>query len=389
MKVKLPDKLDFLFEPARYHVLYGGRDSGKTTNTIIALLIKGRQKPLRILCCREFQVSIKQSVHSALKKWIGRCNLNWFYNVTDKTITGLNGTEFMFQGIKNNTENIKSFDNVNICYVEEANKISQSSWDILIPTIREEGSEFFIVFNPEQESDPVYNMFVKNKRPDSIVRLINYYDNPFLTEASKKEIEYLKNHDFKKYLHVYEGNLLDRSQSAVFNNWKIESIDDLQGWTTVYGMDFGFAQDPQALVKVNVNIDKRILYIDQEAYKVNLEIDDYIDFIKTVDGAWENYITADCARPEAISHLNRHGGHIIKSIKGPGSVLEGVNFIKNFKIIINPDCKNSIYEFTNYSHKVEKLTGLIKPTEFEDKNNHCIDAIRYSLERIRRQGIFK
>ena len=159
---QFPAKLKCLFDPehSRFRVLYGGRGASKSHSISRALLCKGVEKTLRILCAREFQTSIKDSVHKLLVDQIYNLGLESKYEVTQTTIRGSNGTEFIFAGIKNNINGLKSIESISICWVEEANNVTATSWDILIPTIRKENSEIWISFNPELPTDETYKRFV-------------------------------------------------------------------------------------------------------------------------------------------------------------------------------------------------------------------------------------
>ena len=152
---QFPLKLQCLFSPeySRYRVLWGGRGSGKSWGAARALLIKGVQKPIRVLCAREFMSSMRDSVHKLLCDQIIELGLTDFYEITQSSIRAKNGTEFSFIGLKNNVANVKSYEGVDICWVEEAQTVSRLSWDVLIPTIRKEGSEIWITFNPLLETD--------------------------------------------------------------------------------------------------------------------------------------------------------------------------------------------------------------------------------------------
>ena len=157
-RAEFPVKLQPLFKPSRYKVLYGGRGGAKSWGVARALLILGAQKPLRVLCAREFQSSMKDSVHKLLCDQIESLGLLGFYEITQNSIRGQNGTEFSFIGLKNNPTNVKSYERVNVCWVEEAQSVSRLSWNILIPTIRAEGSEIWVTFNPELETDETYQI---------------------------------------------------------------------------------------------------------------------------------------------------------------------------------------------------------------------------------------
>ena len=170
---EFPEKLQFLFEPSRYKVLHGGRGGAKSWGVARALLIKGAASPLRILCARELQNSIVESVHHLLQTQIDALKLESFYEVQNQLIRGLNGTEFIFAGLKQNITRIKSFEAVDIVWVEEAQTVSKKSWDTLIPTIRRDNSEIWITFNPELDTDETYQRFVLNPPSDAKVVKVN------------------------------------------------------------------------------------------------------------------------------------------------------------------------------------------------------------------------
>jgi phage terminase large subunit len=185
---KFPDKLQFLFAPAPYKVAHGGRGSGKSWGFARALLILGAQKPLRILCAREVQKSIEDSVHTLLKDQVAELGLSEFYDVMAYEIRGKNGTTINYSGLAQHTvTTIKSFEGVDICWVEEAQAVSKKSWDVLRPTIRKPGSEIWITFNPELETDVTYQMFVADPPTGAVVTQMNYSDNPWFTDKLEQE----------------------------------------------------------------------------------------------------------------------------------------------------------------------------------------------------------
>jgi phage terminase large subunit len=216
--VDFPAKLSVLFEPehSRYRVMYGGRGGAKSWGIARALLIKGSKAPLRILCAREFQTSISQSVHKLLSDQIVAMRLNSFYEVTQHSIKGINGTEFSFAGLRNNIANIKSFEGVDICWVEEANTTSKLSWDTLIPTIRKEKSEIWISFNPELETDETYQRFVAAPPDDCIIQKVNWSDNPWFPETLRLEKDALFVRDRDAYNTVWEGMCRQTVDGAIF-----------------------------------------------------------------------------------------------------------------------------------------------------------------------------
>jgi phage terminase large subunit len=218
VNAQFPKKLQCLFKPKRYKVLYGGRGGAKSWGIARALLILGTQKPLRILCAREFQTSIADSVHQLLSDQIGSLKLDHFYSIQNNYITGLNGTSFSFEGLRRNIKNIKSHEGADIVWVEEAESVTKTSWDILIPTIRKDGSEIWISFNPEFEDDETYQRFVLNPQPDSVVVFINYSDNPFFPKVLEQERLALKERDPDAYDHVWGGQCRRWLEGAIYAN---------------------------------------------------------------------------------------------------------------------------------------------------------------------------
>lgn len=213
---ELPESLGFLFEPSRYKCAYGGRGGAKSWGVARALLILGAQKPLRILCAREFQKSISDSVHKLLSDQIRSLGMEKFYTIQQTVIRGLNGTEFTFHGLKHNISNIKSVEGTDIAWVEEAQTVSKSSWDVLIPTIRKEGSEIWVTFNPELEEDETYKRFVVNPPSTAVVKKINWSDNPWFPKVLFDEKEDLKERDLDAYLNVWEGFCKTMLEGAVY-----------------------------------------------------------------------------------------------------------------------------------------------------------------------------
>jgi phage terminase large subunit len=215
-QAEFPAKLSILFDPARYKVLYGGRGGAKSWGIARALLIIGARKPTRILCAREFQTSIRDSVHKLLSDQIIAMGLVDFYEITQNAIRGKNGTEFSFVGLKNNVANIKSYEGCDICWVEEAQTTSKLSWNVLIPTIRKEGSEIWISFNPELETDETYQRFIVNTPENSIVQRINWSDNPWFPETLRLEKDALFARDREAYNTVWEGVCRQTVDGAIF-----------------------------------------------------------------------------------------------------------------------------------------------------------------------------
>ena len=215
--LELPKKLKPLFDKATYKVLYGGRGGTKSWGIARALLIQGTTEPLRVLCARETQKSIRDSVHRLLADQIIALRLTDFYQVLKAEIRGINGTEFVFAGLSSLTvDSIKSFEGVDRCWVEEAQVVSKRSWSILIPTIRKKGAETWISFNPDLDTDDTWVRFVEETPPDTILIPISYRDNPWLSEKFMKDMEHLRRTDPISFENVYEGKCRAAAQGAVY-----------------------------------------------------------------------------------------------------------------------------------------------------------------------------
>lgn len=383
---KLPTKFQPLFIPSRYKAWWGGRGGAKSHSFAKALLIKGRQKPLRILGTREIQRSIKDSVKRLLDDEILKSGLSDFYSSTDTEIKGKNGTLFLFAGLRHDATAIRSLEGIDIAWVEEANTVSQRSLDTLLPTIRKEDSEIWFSWNPKLPTDPVDKMFRGgNPPPNSIIVEVHYFDNPWFPKVLKETMEWDKRRDPDKYAHVWRGAYLVNSESRVFRNWISESFDTPDDARFYFGADWGFAIDPTVLIRCF--IDQRKLYIDREVFKVGCEIDAIPKLFKQIPGSADWVIRADSSRPETISYVRRNGFPRIEAAKkGPNSIKDGVEFIKSYDVIIHPSCEGVIDEFTFYSYKVDKVTDEVLPV-IEDKKNHRIDSIRYALEKLRLESL--
>lgn len=394
VRIELPEATRFLVaERARYKCPFGGRGAVKSWSAARALLGIASCRQTRILCAREYQNSIADSVHKLLCDQIGELGLLNFDPGKTSIVHKLTRSEFIFAGLHHNVQSIKSKEGIDICWVEEAETVSEESWATLIPTIRKPGSEIWITFNPGQETDPTYQRFVVHPPPDilyafgsRIPRAVSWKDNPWLPDVLRQEAEHLRKTDPEAYMHVWEGMTWSRSDSQILaGKWKIDAFVPVTGskeakdnWDGPYfGADWGFAQDPTTLLKMWVH--GRRLYIEHEAYKVGCEIVDTPALFDKVPDSRKYRIYADNARPETISHVKEAGFNIAPCEKWKGSVEDGITFLRSFdEIVIHPRCKNTIVEARLYSYKVDKRTNDVLP-EVQDKNNHCWDAARYGL----------
>lgn len=216
MNVQIPEIFKGLFEPHRYRVYYGGRGGGKSWAIAQSLIIRAANSPLRILCAREVQNSIKDSVHKLLSDTIDKLNMGHLFTVTQNSITSTCGSEFIFKGIKHCVQEIKSTEGCDVCWLEEAQTVSKKSWDILIPTIRKPGSEIIISFNAELDTDETYKRFVLQPPPQALVIKANWDANPFFPDELKSEMEHMKSVDYDGYLTTWEGHCRMTLDGAIY-----------------------------------------------------------------------------------------------------------------------------------------------------------------------------
>jgi phage terminase large subunit len=373
-----------LLEPARYKGVYGGRGSGKSHFFAEMAIERSIMEKTDIVCVREVQKSIKNSVKKLLESKIEALNAGAYFDVQDSQIKSSTGGIIIFQGLQNHTaDSLKSLDGFDIAWVEEAQSVSQRSLDVLRPTLRKPGSELWFSWNPGAPTDPVDALLrCATPPPNSVVIEANFMDNPWFPDELQTEMEYDRSRDPDKYAHIWLGKYLQNSESRVFRNWKVEEFERPQGTVFRLGADWGFSVDPSVLIRCDIEGNR--LYVDYEAYMVGCEIVNLPELFMSVPEAEKWPIIADSARPETISHMRKNGfPKIMPAIKGPKSLEEGVEFLKSFDIIVHPRCKHLIDELTLYKYKEDPLTGVILPI-LEDRDNHIIDALRYACEGARR-----
>ena len=246
LKAHFPEKMGVLFERSRYKVIYGGRGGGRSWGCARALLLKSIQKPIRVLCAREIQKSIRDSVHKLLSDQIQLLSIGHFFEVQEAVIKVRNGGEFVFAGLSTQTiESIKSMEGVDYVWNEEAHIITKRSWDILIPTIRKENSEIWITFNPSLESDETFQRFVVNPPPDTVVVKLDYHDNPWFPDVLEKERLFCKENDPDSYPNIWEGACKPAVEGAIYYH----EIEKAQKENRICNVPYG------PLLKVHVVLD--------------------------------------------------------------------------------------------------------------------------------------
>lgn len=380
-----------LLQPSRYKGAHGGRGSGKSHFFAELLVEEHLSNPnQKSVCIREIQKSIKMSAKLLIENKIEALGVGSYFEVQESVIKSRRGDGIMiFQGMQNHTaDSIKSLEGFDRAWIEEAQSISQSSLDLIRPTIRKHGSELWFSWNPDQPTDPIDQLLRgATPPPGSVVVEVNYNSNPWLPDVLRAEMEYDRGRDLDKYLHVWEGKYRTFGEALVFKNWRVEEFDAPETAELRFGADWGFANDPTVLIRCYIV--GRTLYIDYETYQIGCDIIDTPSLFMTIPDSERWSITADSSRPETISHMRKNGFPRIQSAaKGAGSVEDGIEWLKSFDIVVHPRCEHAISELKSYRWKTDSMTGAIIPA-LEDKNNHVIDALRYACEGARRAAAFK
>lgn len=388
---QFPVKLAVLFDKARYKVLYGGRGGAKSWGVARALLILGAKKPMRVLCAREYQTSIKDSVHKLLCDQIQSMNLLGFYEITQASIRGKNGTEFLFAGLKNNISNIKSYEGCDICWVEEAQTVSRLSWNTLIPTIRKDASEIWVTFNPELESDETYQRFVLKPPEDCLVQKVNWNDNPWFPETLRLEKDSLKNRDQEAYNTVWEGLCRQTVDGAIFA--REMQFAELDGRITKVNydptkpvhavFDLGWADATAIWFLQFVGMETRLIrYHEDNQQTISHYLAKMQTFGYVYDTLWlphdaQNKTLAAAGR--SIEEVVRNAGFKTRIIERT-PILDSINAART--IFRNcwfdrENCHDGLQCLRHYRYDVDPDTKQFSRMPLHDQYSHGADAFRY------------
>lgn len=385
---KFPSKLEFLFKPYRYKVAYGGRGSGKSWGFARALLIEAAKKPLRILCAREIQRSIKQSVHQLLNDQIQAMGYGAFYEVLESEIRGVNGSQINFTGLANNTvESIKSFEGVDVCWVEEAQTVSKRSWDILIPTIRKPESEIWITFNPDLDTDNTYQRFVVNPPEDSVVEKVNYQDNPWFPDVLEQERKHSEANS-SDYANIWEGECKSAVDGAIYADEIREAQEEGRVTNVPYDpmlkvhvvMDLGW-NDSMSIILVQKGVSElRVINYIEDNHRT---LDSYSAQLKDLQYNWGHmYLPHDGQSKDfkyglSAEDIMRKQGWDIRIVPKldveSGIKLARMNF---HKVYFDKTSNRLIDCLKHYRRNINNTTN--EPTApVHDEYSHGADAFRY------------
>lgn len=383
-----------LFEPYRHKAYFGGRGSGKSHAFAEALALITSKKTKRVVCGRQFQNSIKDSVKELLEQKMRAFGMvgKGGYKIYDREIVHEgNESRYSFIGLDRNPDSAKSLEGADICWIEEARTVNRRSMEIIIPTIRTPGSEVWWSWNPEFETDPVDEYFRSPKSLEltekfadipgagRLVVAVDYNDNPYFYQTPlAQEMEYMRLGNEARYKHIWLGAYDDAYDTKIFSDIEIGRILVPEHIPARYGMDFGFGGDPFFMVKLYIIEAAKTIYIAREATG-HVPLRELPTHMLTVLDDPSDYVKADSADPGSIDHLNSNGFNLDGAKKGPGSVRTGINWLQGYHIVIDPECQEMREAARMYTWQVDKLTKkkLNVPVH---TFSHAWDACRYACE---------
>ena len=390
INLDFPEKLGFLFEPKRYKILYGGRGSAKSWSVAKALIALSMRSPIRVLCARELQNSISDSVIALLADQIKAMGVEDLFDVQRTAIYGKNGSEFSFVGLKHNVTSIKSFEGVDICWVEEGQAVSKASWETLIPTIRKPNSEIWVTFNPDLDTDETYKRFVVSPPNNAFVVKVNHSDNPWFPDVLKDELEQLKAKDMDSYLNVWEGHTRQMLDGAVYANelrkaQEENRIRDLiidKSIPVQTFWDLGWADMTSIwFVQVIAGGEVRVIDFYQNCQKT---IDHYAQVLQD-----RGYIYKDWWLPHDAENKNMTGKSVKDILQGMGkpvritpklSVADGINaarLLLDRAFIHSTNCADGLQNLRHYRYDVDPSTKMFSNKPLHDQHSHAADSWRY------------
>ena len=390
VNLKITKKFQPFLKPHRYKIAYGGRGSGKSWTIAQLLVLAAWKNPVRILCSREIQRSIQDSVLQLLGDTIERMGLRDYFDIQKTTIIGTNGSRFIFEGMRSNITKIKSMEGLDIVWVEEAESVTYTSWETLIPTVRKDGSEIWVSFNPNVEMDNTYDRFVLNPPADSYVVKVNYNDNPWFPKELETERLELKEKNIDLYNHVWEGEVLSNRDGSYYAKF----IDDGQimdfpvepGIPVDTYWDLGVADATAIWFVQQVGMELRIVH----AYENQGEgLQFYINYLHD----WRVKNQAVLGRHYAPHDIG------VRELGTGKSRLEtarklGINFLVVPRLSVEdgihaarailPKCyfektgtKDGLNALRRYRKEFDEKKGTYKPHPLHDWSSHFADAFRY------------
>lgn len=389
----IPPAFKGLFTPKRYKIYYGGRGGGKSQAVALALLAKGMQTPTRVLCTRELQISIADSVHRLLSDLIRKHHLEGFYEILQTTIRGKNGTEFLFKGLKHNITEIKGLEGIDLVWVEEAENISERSWELLIPTIRKDGSEIWIVLNPRNATDPTYRRFIAQQHDDVMACKVSWRDNPFFPDVLRKEMEKLQQIDPEAAAHIWEGELDTRRSGAVYAKQLSKAREEGRICRVPYdpssevftAWDLGFGDATSIWWLQFVGRELRWLDYYENAGE---QLGHYASIVKSKP---YNYMKDGHFLPHDGGAGNIRGDSVRSQLDGMGlhntvltretDINPGIELLRqtiSYSVFDNENTNDGVHALDNYAYEWDDDRGVFKSKPKHDWASNGADAARYA-----------
>lgn len=402
---QFPKAFADLDKPSRYKVYYGGRGGAKSWAVARALILRAVQRKTLILCTRELQSSIEESVHRLLSDQIAAMGLSSRFDVVAKTIRCHNGSEFIFEGLRYNTDKIKSMEGVDICWVEEADKVKESSWSILIPTIRAPNSEIWITFNPSLKTDSTWIRFVEHAPPDAVVRKVSWRDNPWFPDELRAEMEHLKATDYEAYLHIWEGEFKSYAEGAVYGKQLREAREagrirdnlPIQAACEVHtAWDLG--KGDATAIWFFQQVGPEIRFIDYEEDRLQ-DIDHYCKVIKDRGYNYGKHYMPHDVEHDILGFGNRNRKQMFEQggVK-PIVVVPRINHLNEGLEMVRAafptywfdakKCERGLECLQNYAYEFSDKAVDYRPTPAHSWASHGADALRQQAQGFRGSSVW-
>jgi phage terminase large subunit len=374
--VEIPSEFKKLFDSDwREAAVYGGRYALKSHTVARILLIKARMAKIRIACFREFQNSIADSSHQLLSDLIKLYKFEDFEVKNNSIINTVTGSDFLFKGLWNNEQSIKSIEGIDIAWVEEAQTVSEKSLEVLTPTIRKDGSQIIYTYNRLLEEDPVHTRLVVQGRPNTLIINVNYdiaIKHKMIPGVILKEIEDDKIKRPALYLHKWLGEP-HSMERKIYKDWQIIQAIPHEARLERRGLDFGYTNDPTSIVDIYYYNGGYIL--DERAFLKGLSNKQIADIL--LEGDNKALVVADSAEPKSIDEIRNYGVNIVPCKKGRDSVQQGIQLVQDQQISVTQRSSNIIREYRNYLWKIDREGKIIN--EPEHTYSHSMDSVRYGL----------
>lgn len=388
----------------RYKVFYGGRGGAKSHGFARALLVMGSMEPLRIICAREFQKSIKDSVHKLLADIIRADKvLSNCYEILESTIRGragmpAAGTEFIFVGLKHNITGIKSLEGADIVWVEESENVSDNSWEVLIPTVRKPRSEIWISFNTKNINDPTYRRFVATSDPEILCVKVSWRDNPFFPDVLRKEMERLAANDPEAHAHIWEGEPDTRRSGAVYakqigkarEEGRICRVPYDPAFEVFAAADLGFADTTAIWWLQFVGRELRWLSCHENSGE---QLEYYARYYKAKP---YNYMKRGLYLPHDGAAGNIRGESVTGQFTKMGvdnqvlpiaEVAAGIELLRQvlaYSVFDEEGCKEGLHALENYAYEWDEDKQVFKNKPLHNWASNYADAARYAAHAVQK-----